>query len=32
MSHYDPRGCQVLLALLACAAIGAIAIILDWLT
>jgi acyl-coenzyme A synthetase/AMP-(fatty) acid ligase len=31
MNHYDPRGCQVLLALLACAAIGAIAIILDWL-
>lgn len=31
MNHYDPRGCQVLLALLACFWIAAIAIIWDWL-
>jgi hypothetical protein len=31
MNHYDPRGCQVLLALLACAAIALTALLWDWL-
>ncbi len=30
--EFDPRGCQVLLALIACSAIAAVAIIWDWLS
>jgi hypothetical protein len=31
MSHYDPRGCQVLLALLACFWIAVGALVWGWL-